>query len=123
MQEPIFVDGLMFQAPREGAPDFVKGSILVKVETFVEWIKQQDEHKSEKGWLNIDMKKSKKGGLYFQLNTWKPTPKSEGDDIAKVNAYRKEQNEKARQAVGVQDPAVDLSGEDESIDPNDIPFN
>lgn len=32
---------------------------------------------SEKGWVNLNLKNSQKGGQYLEVNTWKPKPKTE----------------------------------------------
>ena len=68
----IFVDGMFFDKPSAGAPDFVKGKISVKVETLVPFL---EEHKNDKGYVNIDLKKSTGGKLYLSLNNFK----KEGD--------------------------------------------
>lgn len=68
MSEIIFIDGMSFDKPHEKAPDFVKGKISVNVARFVKFA---EEHKSDKGWLNIDLKKGKSGKLYLSLNTYK----------------------------------------------------
>jgi len=67
--DTIFVDGLYIKKP-EKAPDFVKGKVSINVEKLGKFIKENKEHISN-GYLNIDMLESKKGGLYFKLNTWK----------------------------------------------------
>jgi len=76
---PIFPDGLMFQRPRDGAPNFVKGSISVKAASFVQFLRDMREKGliSEKGWINFDLKESKNKVLYFQVNTFKPKKKAE----------------------------------------------
>lgn len=67
----IFANGFKFNRPREGAPEFVKGSISIKADEAIEFIKK---YKNEKGWLNLDLKKSgTKGTLYLELNTFKPS--------------------------------------------------
>ena len=63
----IFPDGLMVKAPREGAPDFVKGSISIKRADLINWLGQQDGE-----WINLDMKVSKGGKWYSCVNTYKP---------------------------------------------------
>lgn len=68
----IFADGMSFEKPREGSPDFVKGRISVNVKTFTEFL---EKNKNEKGWINIDLLKSKKGSLYLALNQWKKEDK------------------------------------------------
>lgn len=71
-KETIFVDGLMFDYPRNEAPAFVKGHLIINPDRFAKWAAEQKEYQSEKGWLRIDMMKSKKGSLYLKLDTWKP---------------------------------------------------
>jgi len=68
--EPVFADGIFFDKPREGAPEFVKGRASFKVDEAVAFLQK---HKNEKGYVNLDLLKSKEGGkLYFKLNDWKP---------------------------------------------------
>ena len=64
----IFADGLIYKAPRENAPEFVKGSLSVKVDEFKQLL---DKHNNN-GWVNLDMLKSKNGNIYMTVNTWKP---------------------------------------------------
>ena len=81
MTEKIFADGLRFEKPREGAPDFVRGKVSIQAEKLIPFI---EKHKNERGWLNLDLKKSESGVLYLELNTWKPEQKAEAinpDDI------------------------------------------
>lgn len=95
----VFGQGLMFRRPREGAPDFIKGSLSINIKDFIEFAKTQRSagNISEKGWLNLDLKESIDGTkLYFQVDTWKPTKKVE---------------EKTSEGV-----------EGETINPDDIPF-
>lgn len=74
MAEKTFANGLIFKAPRESAPEYVKGSLSVKVDEFVEFL---NEHVTPSGWVNIDIKESKGGKLYCELNTWTPKGKKE----------------------------------------------
>lgn len=71
--EKVFASGIIFKRPRDGAPDFVKGSISIKVDEFSEFIKKHDND----GWINLDLKLSKGDKLYLELNTWKPETKSD----------------------------------------------
>lgn len=71
--ETIFPDGIIFKKPREGAPDFVRGSLSFKVDEAVEFLKKH----SHNGWVNIDILKSEKGNTYLKLNTWKKEDKTE----------------------------------------------
>ena len=99
---PVFVSGMYFKGPddrtKEKAP-WVKGHVSIKMSDFVEFIKT---HKEEE-WLNIDLKKSKGGKLYFELNTWKP---------------KQEEVDKVKDGLS-SDP---LGYPEKDVDPEDIPF-
>ena len=69
-EEIKFADGIIFKEPRQGAPDFVKGSLSFKVDEAIEWLKAN----AENGWCNVGLKVSKGGKAYAALNTWKPEP-------------------------------------------------
>lgn len=53
----------------ENAPDFVIGKLSLKNDEAVSFIK---ENTNEKGWLNLDIKKTKAGGYYLSLDDWEP---------------------------------------------------
>ena len=78
MSDPIFVNGLIFKLPRDNAPDFVKGSLSIRVEEMITFLTEQ---KTE--WLNIDLKVSKAGKAYAQVNTF--VPESRQDVTAQQN--------------------------------------
>ena len=76
MSEKKFVDGLIVKPPRDNAPDFVKGSISIKVKELGQWL--ANEYKAGCGeWINIDVKESKGGKWYCEVNTWKPRQEAE----------------------------------------------
>jgi hypothetical protein len=70
MSEAVFPDGIFFEGPREGAPDFVKGKLSIKADKAIPWIQQ---HVNEGGYVNLDLKLSKGNKLYLALNDWKPS--------------------------------------------------
>lgn len=88
--------GFFVSRPREGAPEFVKGNIGIKVEDFLPWLSEIPEEflhtdKHGKEWLRLDIKEGfredPKTGLkawYSQVNDWKPSAqrdeKKEDDD-------------------------------------------
>lgn len=96
--EKIFADGVIVKR-HERAPDFVKCNLSIKMKDLIEFAKQH--HKD--GWLNLQVKESKAGKLYCELDTFVPTPKEE---------YAKG-TQQAREAMA---PAVDDIADD------DIPF-
>lgn len=75
-EEKIYPNGLVIFAPREGAPDFVKGSMIITPKKFLEWAKTMVEHFTEYDGdkqLRFDLLDGNKG-LYAVLNTYKPNP-------------------------------------------------
>jgi hypothetical protein len=103
--EKIFANGLIFKAPREGAPDFVKGSLSIKVQEFIEFIEFLEAFVKPDGWLNIDIKESRGGKLYCELNTYsREAPR----ETPRTTATRPSPS-------GIEYPA-------EEINPDDIPF-
>jgi len=73
--EKIFADGLIWQDPHEKAPDFIKGSLVINAERFNDFLKNNMQYASAKGWLKVTMKESKGKTIYFELDTYKPAPK------------------------------------------------
>lgn len=69
MTETTFATGFFFERPKEGAPEFVKGRMSIKVEEALALLTQ---HKNDKGYVNLDLLQSKdKTKLYLTVNTWK----------------------------------------------------
>lgn len=64
----IFPEGIFYNKPREGAPEFVRGSLSIQVDKLIPFLEQ---HKNAQGYVNIDMLLSKEKSLYLALNEWK----------------------------------------------------
>ena len=64
-----FADGFFFRR-HENSPDFVIGSLGIKVEEAVAWIQQQKQ--KENGFINLDIKRSQNGKYYVELNEHEP---------------------------------------------------
>ena len=80
-KEKIFVEGMYFEKPTPGSPEWIKGKISVKV---VEFNQFAEKYVKNSGYINIDLKKSKAGKLYLELNDWTPSkqaPKEPLDEI------------------------------------------
>lgn len=65
MSESKFVDGMIVKR-NDKAPDFVIANLSFKAGEFVAFLGDN----AVKGWLNVDIKRSKAGKLYAQVNTW-----------------------------------------------------
>ena len=102
MAETRFVNGLIVKAPRENAPSFVKAQLSIKRQELIDWLT------AEQGdWVNLDVKESKGGKWYAQVNDWKPEQR-ENSGTGKVD------NE---------DEIPEIEYPNDPIDTNDIPFN
>jgi lipopolysaccharide export LptBFGC system permease protein LptF len=62
-----FIDGLIFKAPHENAPDYVIAKISIKRSELIAWLQSQDGD-----WVNADLKKSQQGKFYAAVDDWKP---------------------------------------------------
>lgn len=87
MKEKIFVDGMKFENPPATAPSFVKGRISIKADALIAFCQK---HQNEKGWLNVDLKESKGGVMYFELNTYKKVEQTANPEQVPVIAYPEE---------------------------------
>jgi hypothetical protein len=79
--EMEFPKGLIVKAPRDGAPDFVKAAISIKVAELIEWLSQREGE-----WVNLDVKEAKSGHWYAAVNTFKPKQREEQKPGANVPA-------------------------------------
>lgn len=66
MTDAKFIDGMIFKQPHERAPDFVKASLSINIPKLIAWLQAQEGE-----WVNADMKESRDGKLYVQVNTYK----------------------------------------------------
>ena len=76
MSDKQFPKGL-FAKRHDNAPDFVLCSLSVKKKEFVEYLRTLDR---EDEWANFQVKRSKDGKIYVDLDTWKPEPQEQRQD-------------------------------------------
>lgn len=74
--EKIYVDGLFVDQKETSFGKIDK--LSVQADKFIAFINQ---HKNEKGYVNIDLLESRKGGKYAVLNTFQPKASPEKVDI------------------------------------------
>lgn len=67
-EEKVFVDGMIVKR-HPNAPDFVKASVSFKMDEFLAFARQHHKDK----WLNVQIKESRGGKLYAELDTWRPS--------------------------------------------------
>lgn len=74
--ERVFANGAYFKEKPQ-APEWVIGGLSIKVDDFISCLK---ENQNEEGYVNFDIKKSKDGKTYIEVDTWRPekaAPKAE----------------------------------------------
>lgn len=83
MNDKQFINGLLAYKPRDTAPDFIKANILVYRDDLIRWLETQGEK------IKIDLKESRKGKWYAELNTYTKTPSEswKGRDAAMEAVY------------------------------------
>lgn len=95
MSDPVFPNGFIFKKSHPNSPAFVKGKVSIKKEEFKEFLDKQ-----EGDWINLDLKESREGKFYAQLDTFEP-------DSSKAKSAPK---------------PVDLNEDVEDIDEDSLPF-
>jgi len=66
-EETTLPVGFFLKPPHSNAPGWVKGQIGIKVDDAIGYLK---EHMNDRGYVNLDLKESKQGKLYLDLNTY-----------------------------------------------------
>ena len=78
--EKIYAEGL-FAKRNEKAPEFVICNLSVKTDDFIQFLK---ENTSEKGYVNLQVLRSKdKGTLYAVLDTFEPKASTSYTEVKK----------------------------------------
>tara|TARA_R100001369_G_C3196264_1_gene144822 strand:+ start:97 stop:453 length:357 start_codon:yes stop_codon:yes gene_type:complete len=62
--EKEFPQGMIF---KEGKMEFIHCTISIKKQEFIEYLSTKDDD-----WINIDVKTSRAGKIYGEVNNWKP---------------------------------------------------
>ena len=76
MSDNVFAKGLYVKPPREGAPDWVKFKMSIKREEAIQWLQGQTDE-----WINTEVKESKGGKWYAEVDTWKPDPNKSDESL------------------------------------------
>jgi hypothetical protein len=76
MSDKEFPEGLILKAPRDGAPDYVIGSLSIKRGEFLNWLKGR-----EGDWVNLNLKRGQSGKWYAEVDTWKPNGAKGGGPV------------------------------------------
>ena len=104
--EAEFADGLIVKAPRNGAPDYVIGSLSIKREELIAWLSAREGE-----WVNLEMKRAQSGKWYAVVDNWKPN--QDGQRGTRTGSAPS----RSRNA-----PPAPTRGNDPFPDDSDIPF-
>lgn len=73
-KEKIFAKGIMFFAPNENAPDFVKGRLIINLGQLQDWVDQNEDkihnHADYGNQLKLDITENDEGRLMATVNTY-----------------------------------------------------
>lgn len=88
----IYPKGISYFAPRQGAPDFVKGDIILNMDELISWMKSNEQLSTthEKYGKQFKLQVTDKG---LSVNTWKPTESKPERKTAADNYNKKVQNQ------------------------------
>jgi hypothetical protein len=103
-EDKIFAEGFSFKRS-ENAPEFVIGRLSIKIEEATAFM----EANNKNGWVNLNVKKSKGGVHYLELDTFEP---KKGGETAKPTPSGRP-TPAAKQAPSATPPADDV---------DDLPF-
>ena len=80
----IFPEGVAAFKPNEKQPDFVKAAVIITPRVFTDWLKGNagllKEYKGNKQ-LRLQLLESKKGTLYFSVDTFEPKPTEKKEPV------------------------------------------
>jgi hypothetical protein len=79
----VFADGFIFKR-NENAPEFVIGGISIKVEEAQKFLSANQNN----GWVNLDVKQSKSGKYYMELNTFTPKSSNSETPVPKKDNFK-----------------------------------
>jgi hypothetical protein len=77
MNDKIFAEGIYFNERSAKNPAWLLGSLSIKKELFMKFLEDQN---AVNGYVNLDIKRSAKGKVYIDLNTFIPKKQSVSAD-------------------------------------------
>lgn len=114
MENNDFINGLFFNKPHDNAPNFVKGSLGINVDQFVNWLSENQID----GKVRIDLLESKGGKFYAKKNDWQPNQQQPSPQD--VQKYAQGQHPQYQAPVNT--PPVHTENITDINDPEDCPF-
>ena len=88
MSDIEFPKGLMVKEKHPKAPDFVICGVSIQRKELGNWLRGKEED-----WINLQIKRSKKGELYIAVDNWEPESKPSVATESPVDRMAKDFNE------------------------------
>lgn len=82
-KETVYADGFRFFERKDNQPDFVLGAIVITPETLNDWTKANKQYASDykgKDQIKFQVKRSRDGKVYVELDTYKKEAASSGTE-------------------------------------------
>ena len=79
-QTKEFAKGFIFKR-NDNAPEWAIGKLSLKAQEAIQFINE----KNNGGWVNLEIKKSKEGKFYIELDTYEAKPKVEVKEVKEEN--------------------------------------
>lgn len=70
--DKIFVNGLISKKVSDKAPEWILGALSINVESLTNWLNTTGKQVQSNGWINLNIKKSKDGKRYIEVDTYNP---------------------------------------------------
>lgn len=70
--DKIFVNGLISKKVSDKAPEWILGALSINVESLTNWLSTTGKQVQSNGWINLNIKKSKDGKRYIEVDTYNP---------------------------------------------------
>jgi hypothetical protein len=77
-KERVFAPAMNWSQPNDGAPDFIKAKVGIKVDEFTKFL---TDNAKPSGWINFEVKESQDGRYYFELDTWEPKKQDNDEEV------------------------------------------
>lgn len=81
--------GILFKEPHVNAPDFIIGKLSIKNDEFINYLNSVKDG----DWTNFEVKLSRDGKPYVEIDTWKPTGQGQPTNSASSTSPPRQKND------------------------------
>lgn len=87
-QNSKLTKGILFKEPHQNAPDFIIGKLSIKNDEFIQYLNSVRDGE----WTNLEVKLSRDGKPYIELDDWKPSGGNQSQGGSRQNTSSSRQN-------------------------------